>query len=173
MALWYERPLSESIAALRPAGRDIVKRNILIAVLAAIAVIFGYGYYHQGAELQKQTQLLADTRDKAAKDLQAVNDKLASEERARQVAEKDAKSASEKLAEEQGLRDKAEQLLKSANDRLAEIQNALANVQQAARDAKEAQAKAEKERDGAQQAAKEAQDALARERDAPAKDRRR
>ncbi len=68
-------------------------RNILIAVLAAIAVYFGYGNYRLGTEVEKQAQLLSDTRDKSAKDLQAVNEKLANEERARQVAEKDAKSA--------------------------------------------------------------------------------
>ncbi len=83
-------------------------RNILIALLAVIAIMYGYGYYHLTAELEKQGLLLTDTRDKAAKDLQAANEKFGNEERARQVAEKDAKSASGKLAEEQGLRDKAE-----------------------------------------------------------------
>jgi hypothetical protein len=161
------------IAAALPARRSIVIRNILIAVLAVIAVILGYRYYHLAADFEKQAQLLTDTRDKATKDLQVVNEKLANEERARQVAEKDAKSVSEKLAEEQALRDKAEQALKSSNERLAEIQNALANVQQIARDAKEAQSKAEKDKEAAQQAAKEAQDALAKEREALGRERTR
>ncbi len=164
-ASWYERPLPQiNRRAFWLASReDIVIRNILIAVLAVTASVVGYMYYSLNADFKKQAQSLADTRDRSAKELQVASDKLAGEERLRQVADKDAKSASEKLGEEQGLRDKAEQALKVANGQLAEIQTALANAQQAARDAKDAQTKAEKDRDAALQTAKEAQEALTKE----------
>ena len=55
-------------------------RNILIAALAVIAVIIGYKYYQLAAESEKQAELLIETRDKAAKDLQALNEKLAAPE---------------------------------------------------------------------------------------------
>ena len=112
-------------------------RNAVIAILAVVSAALAYGYYQASKEADKQAQLVIDTRDKADKDLQALRDKLASEQRAREVVEKDAKAVSAKLAEEQSARDAAEQAVKAANERLTQIQNALANAEQSARDARD------------------------------------
>jgi colicin import membrane protein len=160
-------------------------RNILIALLAVISAILGYGYYQLGAQSEKLNLLLTQTRDKAARDQQAANDKFAAEERAKLGFKEEVGKIAAKLADEQTAREKAEQAAKTANERLTQIQNALANAEQSGRDAKEAQTKAERDKEAAQQALKESQaalkeaqgalkdarDALAKEREASPKER--
>ncbi len=90
-------------------------RNFIIAALAVASVLFAYRDHQASRTAEQQSQLLIETRDKAEKELQSLRDKLAAEERARQVAEKDAKAVSAKLAEEQTARDAAEQSAKAAN----------------------------------------------------------
>ena len=135
-------------------------RNAAIALLVIISAALAYGYYQTAKEADRQGQLLIESQQKSEKDLQALRDKLANEERARQTAEKDAKAVSAKLAEEQAARDAAEQSAKTSNERVAQIQNALANSEQSARDARDALEKAQKEKAGAEQAAKEGLDPL-------------
>jgi chromosome segregation ATPase len=132
-------------------------RNIVIAALAVASILFAYRDQQASRTAEQQSQLVIETRDRAEKELQSLRDKLATEERARQVAEKDAKAVSAKLAEEQTARDAAEQTAKAASERLSQVQNALANTEQAARDAREALDKAQKDRD-------QALETLARER---------
>ncbi len=127
-------------------------RNVVIAALAVASAVLGYQYQQESNAADQQAQLLIETRDKAEKELQSLRDKLAAEERARQVAEKDAKAVSAKLAEEQTARDAAEQSVKATSERLSQVQNALANAEQAAREAREALNKAQKERDQALEA---------------------
>ena len=132
-------------------------RNIIITALAVASVLFAYRDQQASRTVEQQSQLLVEMRDKAEKELQSLRDKLAAEERVRQVAEKDAKAVSSKLAEEQTAREAAEQTAKAANERLSQVQNALANAEQGARDAREALEKAQKDRD-------QALDTLAKER---------
>ena len=54
--------------------------------------MFAYRYHEITKTAEQQSQLLIETREKAEKELQSLRDKLAAEERARQVAEKDAKA---------------------------------------------------------------------------------
>ncbi len=124
-------------------------RNVIIAALAVASVLFAYRDQQASRSVEQQSQLLIETRDKAEKELQSLRDKLAAEERARQIAEKDAKAVSAKLAEEQTARDAAEQTAKAASERLSQVQNALANAEQAARDAREALDRAQKDKDQA------------------------
>ena len=100
-------------------------RNVVIAALALASALLAYQYLQAIKAADQQSQLIIETREKAEKELQALRDKLAAEERARQVAEKDAKAVSAKLAEEQTARDAAEQSAKAANERLTQVQNAL------------------------------------------------
>ncbi len=132
-------------------------RNFVIGVLAVASVLFAYRDQQASRAAEQQSQLLTEMREKAEKELQSLRDKLAAEERARQVTEKDAKAVSSKLAEEQTARDAAEQTVKASSERLSQVQNALANAEQAAREAREALEKAQKDRD-------EAMDMLAKER---------
>jgi hypothetical protein len=122
-------------------------RNVVIAGLAAASVVFGYQLLQAGKTAEIQAQLIIETRDKAEKELQVLRDKLAAEEKERQLIEKDAKAVSAKLAEEQTARESAEQSAKASSERLTQVQNALANAEQSLRSANEAQAKAQKERD--------------------------
>ncbi len=105
-------------------------RNVVIAALAVATATLAYEYQRATKAADQQSQLIVETREKAEKELQALREKLAAEERARQVAEKDAKGVSSKLAEEQAAHDAAEQSAKAANERLTQVQNALAKVQQ-------------------------------------------
>ncbi len=153
-------------------------RNILIALLAVISAILGYGYYQLSEQSERLNQLLTQTREKGARDLKAANEKFAGEERNRQGAEREVKAIAARLADEQSAHEKADLAAKTANERLTQIQNALANAEQSARDVKEAQAKAEKDKETAQSALKDAQaalkdaqDALAKEREAGPKER--
>lgn len=125
-------------------------RNIIIAALAVASIAFAYQYLKLSKVSEQQSQLLIETRDKAEKELQSLRDKLAAEERARQVVEKDAKAVSAKLAEEQTAHDASEQSAKAANERLSQVQAALDKM-------KDALSQAQKERD-------QAQETLARER---------
>ena len=122
-------------------------RNVIIAALAVASVLFAYRDQQASRTAEQQSQLLMENRERAEKELQSLRDKLAAEERARQLAEKDAKAVSAKLAEEQTARDAAEQTAKAASERLSQVQNALAITEQAARDAREALDKAQKDRD--------------------------
>jgi hypothetical protein len=105
-------------------------RNVVIAGLIIATGAIGYQYQQVTKAADQQAQLIVETRDKAEKELQLLRDKLAAEERARQVAERDAKAVSAKLAEEQTARDSAEQSAKAANERLTQVQNALTKAQQ-------------------------------------------
>jgi Skp family chaperone for outer membrane proteins len=116
-------------------------RNVVIAALAIASAVLAYQYLQAIKAADQQSQLIVETREKAEKELQALRDKLAAEERARQVAEKDAKAVSAKLAEEQTARDAAEQSAKAANERLTQVQNALTKTQQEKDQAVEALAK--------------------------------
>ena len=60
-------------------------RNIIIAALAVASAVLAYQYQQLGKTSDQQSQLLIETRDKAEKELQSLRDKLAAEERARQV----------------------------------------------------------------------------------------
>jgi hypothetical protein len=120
---------------------DAMVRNVVIAALAVASAVFAYQYQQAARTADQQSQLIIETREKAEKELQALREKLAAEERARQVAEKDAKSVSAKLAEEQTTRDAAEQSVKSLNERLSQVQNALTKAQQEKDQAVEALAK--------------------------------
>ncbi len=124
-------------------------RNVVIAALALASVLFAYRDHEASRTAEQQSQLIIENRDKAEKELQSLRDRLAAEERTRQVAEKDAKAVSAKLAEEQTARDAAEQSAKASGERLSQVQNALSNAEQALRDTREALSKAEKERDQA------------------------
>ena len=124
-------------------------RNVVIAALAVASGVLVYQYQQATKTADQQSQLVIETRDKAEKELQSLRDKLAAEERARQLAEKDAKAVSAKLAEEQTARDAAEQSVKASGDRLTQVQNALSNAEQALRETQDALSKAQKERDQA------------------------
>jgi Skp family chaperone for outer membrane proteins len=105
-------------------------RNVVIAALAVATAALGYQYQQATKAADQQSQLIVETREKAEKELQALRDKFASEERDRQKWEQDAKTVSSKLAEEQAARDAAEQSAKAANERLTQVQNALTKAQQ-------------------------------------------
>jgi hypothetical protein len=53
-----------------------VIRNILIGILAVMAVFFGYRCYQLAAEANKQAQLQIETREKAVRDLQSQTKSL-------------------------------------------------------------------------------------------------
>jgi DNA-binding ferritin-like protein len=124
-------------------------RNFVIVVLTIATVLFAYRDHQASSAAEQRSQLIIETREKAEKEMQALRDKLAAEERARQVAEKDAKAVSAKLAEEQTARDAAEQTAKASSERLSQVQTALAVAEQVAKDAREALDKAQKARDEA------------------------
>ena len=116
-------------------------RNVIIAGLAVAAAALGYQYQQVTKTVDQQALLMVEMRDKAEKELQILRERLATEERGRQVAEKDAKAVSAKLAEEQTARDAAEQSAKAANERLSQVQNALTKAQQERDEAVDALAK--------------------------------
>lgn len=119
-------------------------RNFIIAVLTVASLLFVYQYQGLRKTTDQQAQLLLEMRDRAERELQSLRDKLAAEERARQIVEKDAKAVSAKLAEEQTAHDAAAQSAKAANERLTQVQAALDN-------AKAALDQAQKDRDQALQ----------------------
>ena len=125
-------------------------RNAVIAVLAIIVAALAYNSYKLSKDYDQEVELLNSARDTAAKDLQAVRDKLANEERSRIAAEQDAKAVSARLAQEQSAHEAAEKAAKASSERLTQIQNALANAEQAAHDARDALAKAQHEKEAAQ-----------------------
>ncbi len=60
-------------------------RNVIIAGLAVAAAALGYQYQQVTKTVDQQALLMVEMRDKAEKELQILRERLATEERGRQV----------------------------------------------------------------------------------------